>query len=309
LEQDCGVIISYPEKAAENIVKTLRNTHCPHYICISDQTLASAARRMRPRTRDELFIEVNLTDHCNLNCQMCDHFSQLSQPRFLDIETFERDMARLAELTNGHIMKILLLGGEPLLHKEVCKFIEVARRHFPRADLRLYTNGILLVNPEMENVWQCVKDNCAAVTITNYPDVTDIEKIQMIATEFDIHLEVANPGRKSSAKYVLDLDKNIENYRFISCGQFNRCTTLRDGKLFPCPMSAHIDIFNEYFSKNLEVMEADYIDIFKANSYFEVADFLSKPVPFCRYCAVHQRTRYEWKTSTKNIEEYVLTDV
>ena len=46
-------------------------------------------------------IEIYLAEHCNLNCQCCDHFSQLSEPEFRNIEVFERDIKRLSELYNG----------------------------------------------------------------------------------------------------------------------------------------------------------------------------------------------------------------
>lgn len=35
------------------------------------------AYKLRPRNPEEMNIEFNLTDNCNLNCQMCDHFSQI----------------------------------------------------------------------------------------------------------------------------------------------------------------------------------------------------------------------------------------
>ncbi|MDR1533178.1 MAG: hypothetical protein LBS62_13535 [Clostridiales bacterium] len=126
-------------------------------------------------------------------------------------------------------------------------------------------------------------------TISNYPGVTEAGKIQAIVGGAGVHLEIANPNVKRSVKYALDLNKGVENYRFISCGQFNKCTVFQDRKLYRCLMPAHIDIFNEYFGKNVEVTEAGYIVIFKAGSCFENADFLSKPVPFCGYCAVDKQ--------------------
>jgi len=69
------------------------------------------SHKMTPRPKERMWIEVNLADHCNLNCQMCDHFSPLAEPTFLNLENFKKDMTRLAELTDGHIDIMKLQGG------------------------------------------------------------------------------------------------------------------------------------------------------------------------------------------------------
>ena len=40
-------------------------------------------------------LEVHLTDHCNLNCKGCSHFSNISDEFFLDKNDFERDLKEL----------------------------------------------------------------------------------------------------------------------------------------------------------------------------------------------------------------------
>jgi hypothetical protein len=58
-------------------------------------------------------------DHCNLNCKGCTAFSPVAEEKFMDVNMFERDCERLAELTGGKIELIDLLGGEPLLHPKI----------------------------------------------------------------------------------------------------------------------------------------------------------------------------------------------
>ena len=45
-----------------------------------------------------LQLETHLVEHCNLNCQMCTHFSPLARPQCTEVESFSRDMQRLQEL-------------------------------------------------------------------------------------------------------------------------------------------------------------------------------------------------------------------
>jgi uncharacterized radical SAM superfamily Fe-S cluster-containing enzyme len=90
-----------------------------------------------------MWIEVNLADHCNLNCQMCDHFSPLAKPTFLDLETFRRDMKRLAELTDGYIDIMKLQGGEPLLNDQAIEFIKITRELFPESNHFLFYGWVI----------------------------------------------------------------------------------------------------------------------------------------------------------------------
>ncbi|MDR2410566.1 MAG: hypothetical protein LBE13_20985, partial [Bacteroidales bacterium] len=108
-------------------------------------------------------------------------------------------------------------------------------------------------------------------------------------------------------RFRLDLQgRQSINRPFLRCNWFNNCFTLRDGKLYTCFMVAHIKHFNEYFGKNLPVTEKDYIDIYKSESVDEVLNFLSKPVPFCRFCNINGLTRgHKWDISQKKLSEWI----
>ena len=44
-------------------------------------------------------VDVQVTDHCNLRCRSCNHFSPLSPPAFARPEVFDNDITRLAGLS------------------------------------------------------------------------------------------------------------------------------------------------------------------------------------------------------------------
>ena len=57
--------------------------------------------------------------------------------------------------------------------------------------------------------------------------------------------------------------------------------------------------------KNIPLEKTDYIDIFKAKNKDEILEFMSKPIPFCRFCDVLRRKPgYKWETSEKDISEW-----
>lgn len=96
------------------------------------------ARRLYP---SQLFVEV--TTRCNLRCSMCVKQSsgQAMREGHMSGETF----ARLAPAL-PHLDALVLNGiGEPLLHPELERFVEVARRAMPETGwVGFQTNGQLL---------------------------------------------------------------------------------------------------------------------------------------------------------------------
>jgi hypothetical protein len=107
-------------------------------------------------------------------------------------------------------------------------------------------------------------------------------------------------------KVPLDINggqNSKSNYKI--CGAANGCIQLRHGKIYTCPVIAYIEYFNNFFGKNLEVTEKDYIDIYKVKSIDEIYSFLCKPMPFCRYCNI-KKVVYGlgWAVSKKQVTEW-----
>lgn len=254
-----------------------------------------------------LQFETHLVEHCDLNCQMCTHFSPLARPRFTELGSFSRDMQRLRELFHSAVSYIMLLGGEPLLHPQVSDFLEITRMFFPHAEVILYTNGLRI--PQMKaDFWESCHRNHITIILTRYPVPADYSRIDELIEEHRVAYQYCNtPGRsKRSSHYPLDLrGRQDPRQSFLACDMANRCIFLRDGRLYTCALIPNIWHFNEYFHQNLEVSPLDSIDIYQASSGAEIMRFLASPPPFCRYCDVLRRTiLHEWTQSRKDILEW-----
>lgn len=255
----------------------------------------------------KLQFETHIVEHCNLNCQMCTHFSPLAQTEFADIDFFEKDLQRLRELFVNDISYIMLLGGEPLLHPLVTQFLYTSRKIFPYTDIILYTNGLLI--PKMnKDFFDSCKENKIIITLTRYPVQMNYEVVNHLLEQHEIVYKYCNtPGReKKSSHYPLDIKGNQDPQNsFLHCDMANRCIFLRDGKLYTCAMLPNVHHFNKYFNYNFQVTPKDYIDIYEATSKTEILEFLASPPPFCRYCDVsHRSILHEWKRSKRIIEEW-----
>lgn len=98
-------------------------------------------RRDRP-LRD---LRISLTDRCNMRCRYCmpkEHFPAdhqfLSKSEILSYEELTTVVDALLPLG---LSKVRLTGGEPLLRRDICTFIEMLPQEL---DLALTTNGLLL---------------------------------------------------------------------------------------------------------------------------------------------------------------------
>jgi MoaA/NifB/PqqE/SkfB family radical SAM enzyme len=253
------------------------------------------------------YFEVHLTEHCNLNCIYCNHFSPLTKPEYLDLEKYEKDLLRLKSLTNGIVKDIHLLGGEPLLHPKVNDFMTMSRRHFPNSKITVVTNALLLLKMG-DDFWQTCAKEKINIIISAYPIKLDKEGIIKKAQAYDWtggDRFIEFTEFKTMYKHCLNLDgtgNKLSNYLKCSPGV---CTFLYEGKLFPCAIVANIRHFNAHFKKNLPVAQGDYIDIYKTKNIKEILKFLSKPIPFCSYCSIDKMTFiHPWKVSEKKIDEW-----
>jgi MoaA/NifB/PqqE/SkfB family radical SAM enzyme len=199
------------------------------------------------------------------------------------------------------------MGGEPLLNNEIIMLMSAARNFFPKCKIQIVTNGTLLLKQDAM-FWQECGKNRIEIFISYYPVNLDYDAIITTAKKHGIKLSLGKTNeiiKREMIKYELDIDGAQDyNESFKKCGAANSCTTLREGKIYQCPTSAHIGIFNKYFNQNLVISEKDYIDIYKTGSMNDIFEFLRNPVPFCRYCT-NKGTVEEWRVSKKEISEWV----
>ena len=81
-----------------------------------------------------------LTRRCNLSCSHCIRSSDSSFNQFISVNLAERIISQLSEESSSPVL--LLSGGEPALHPQFGKIVELAAARFKRVIIN--TNGLLL---------------------------------------------------------------------------------------------------------------------------------------------------------------------
>lgn len=307
----CGFkrIEQMDEDFAFYLLKKLKNKNRGNSTEFLINKMRDQLLRFVPRPYLEYLI-INILDHCNLKCKGCDHFACVADPYLVPFQTLHDDIERMAEIMHGdNIVKIGIMGGEPLLHPDLLEILKDVRNKFPNAIIRLTTNGLLLLQ-QKEDFWAVCRDYNITIVNTKYPIKIDHEKMKEKAesegVKFQFFDGTGDDTVKTSFKKIITLDgTNDPVISFAKCHCANYMNFLMEGRLYSCPFSCQsYRIFNKKFEQNLKMTEGDYLNIYKVQDMQEILEFAARPRPYCRYCSDLDRW-HEWERSKQDISEWV----
>lgn len=251
-----------------------------------------------------LHIELNLSDHCNLNCASCSHYSPLAKAEFITLEALEHTMKRISAVKDRELIEsVYLMGGETLLYPNIKEAVEMARRYFPWANIEVFTNGLMV--PKMgDDFWEAMRENDATLTMTIYPVKFDYETAQRIVEEKGVRLSIFSMRTTPTPFVKMSLDPQKGQRRWLNhlrCVA-NGCITVDNGRIFPCAQSACIGNLNRQFNTDFRWEKGDYIEVDKLRSAKELRRFMRRSLPFCGYCGKRQDIAYS--PSRRDLSEW-----
>lgn len=199
------------------------------------------------------YLQVILIKTCNFNCKGCGHYANLfnkmpESHNIYEIGDFKRDIKLISE--NTEVFRLRMLGGEPLLYPYLIESLEFTRECFPNSDIRLVTNGVLLLKASAE-LLQCIFENKIGLDISVYKPTYKV-KNEIIARldAFNIRydFEGLEEGYIEAFRKNVSLNKiNNPQKSFEECPD-KQCLTLMQGKLYKCPFEAFSYKFFDYFN-------------------------------------------------------------
>ncbi len=243
-------------------------------------------------------IGIPIVEHCNLNCKGCLHFCNLNQEEFYyDCNEYKSDLNRLAELFEN-IEVIRLYGGEPLLHPELIKLLEITRKYLKNSKIEVLTNGLLLPYLD-EYSFEVIKNLEVYIRWSSYPienginmkieDKLIAERVPYYKNEVKEFYGIFNPIGNSNP-----------NYQWEHCSGRD-CHVLRKGYISVCPAPAVEHIINKTFNQQLD-FTTSRLNIYDKNIDAEkIIEFLEKPHDVCKYC--EGARMFIWEKQNKPIIE------
>ncbi len=125
------------------------------------KTAFSLFARTRKAYNQPVYVNMDITDRCNLRCRMCYQNEAFFQPprneaRFVSLDTVHQVFSQI-------LPRIFVLGGlgEPLLHKDIIEITKIAASH---GSLPMITTNGLLLTKEMSR--QLVEQGMGQIKIS-----------------------------------------------------------------------------------------------------------------------------------------------
>jgi hypothetical protein len=249
------------------------------------------------------YIEMHVVDHCNLNCRSCSHYSPISPERFADPEAAARDFARLAALF-GRVTVLRLMGGEPLLHPQLNRFVIAARSCLPSTSIAIVTNGMLLCS-QPDSFWELLASTRVRLEITDYPIDLKKDRIESRASEAGVVIDSGEPIRRFTKVPMDPNGTRLPDEMYRLCEAASHCPFLQDGSVYSCARIAMSGILAERFGVDLPIGAEDRFVLDEARDGYDVLRFLAAAAPWCRFCERDATVDFDWTRSSGACEEWL----
>lgn len=146
-----------------------------------------------------------VTTRCSLRCINCNAYipyfgTHGKNHKDLSPQEFKQDLDKLSEAVT-HIRRFILIGGEPLLHKELSSLIEIAAQSSMISLIEIITNGTIVPSSVILDTIERYKEKIY-FHISNYQDNPALtsrlkhEKIFGALKERDIKCQRIKAGQK-----------------------------------------------------------------------------------------------------------------
>ncbi len=240
-------------------------------------------------------VTTSVTTACTFNCQYCNMLMPYYKtPHYYDYHILCEDADKFFELVD-HVTSFVIIGGEPLLYKEIGAYLKFLGSKFGTkiANIQLITNGSIL--PSYELI-QIIKKNNVEVRVSDYTGTIPYG---------ERYKEFIELLKKNSVKYIVFRQDEWMDFGFphehISMGETKEelkehmlnchgmCHWLHSGKYYYCSSAWSA---NECGLFNLQ--EGDYLvldelleDPEKGKEQlmkFHMGELKNGYMSLCKYC-------------------------
>lgn len=246
-------------------------------------------------------IEFFAVDHCSLRCLGCSQNSPYLDAHFADSETFKNSLDVLKKYLRPE--KITILGGEPLLHPEIDKIINIARRSGMFGAIHITTNGTNLLKMT-DFFWQTIdKLNISKYSVNLVYINSILKEVEVKCKQYNVEIEIRDMEYFNHIVLTEEnRDKEIVGNIYRKCIYKYFCHTISNDRLYRCS-----PVVNFGKMKRLGIFE-NYID----NDYLKIEDsghfrtdlfeYLNSSFPLrgCNFCLGTSGKPFQQRQLTKD---------
>jgi cyclic pyranopterin phosphate synthase len=239
-------------------------------------------------------LEANITRHCINHCASCSHASPFARPYFMQSDQLAKDLATLKPFFHAGVFSIL--GGEPLLHPQICNFLDVIIGSGIADTVEVLTNGSLL--ERMPEAFWPKLDRLVVSAYTGKFTASIRKLVEERARQHGFFFGV----REYDAFYKQfkhQPDDGVNSFK--SCPWKKRCWTVHDGHFFLCPQAA---FFPDSFMGLPQITDGLSLDEKLTEETLLAFINRSDPLCTCRICDSYSELR-PWHEVTTSRKEWM----
>lgn len=260
------------------------------------------------KNRDRTIIhhlESNLADGCNLNCRGCLHFSNLY--KMSDFPNEEAILEGVKAISaKCEIFQFRVLGGEPLLNKNLPDFLVKLRKILPYCDIAIISNGILIPKVE-EKLFEIMKQCHIGFILTLYqPTFKMKDMIYDRLKEYGVPYGSHEAKTDLFEKFIMLEPAISDEHPYESC-EPRGILVLKDGSLYRCPIEAYIGKYCETYNLTMDIPEGIDVTNDQIDWKVLIEDLYTKPRSLCKYCSKHS-SFFEWGNGHAEKKDWIVEE-
>ena len=261
-------------------------------------------------------VEFYITNRCNLDCNYCNRLNNYNFKGQYELDPYKQLYKKWSNILQ--IEKIALLGGEPLLHKDLFNWISFLNKIWPQSKIEIVTNGTIL--NKVKNLYSFITSIDTKVLLDiNVHNFDELDKINNGVKQFlnnnfqclptgDVrydnfykHKNLEIIVRKATAQHqsvIQNTNKGLYVHNSDPSQAHSICTMkfchhFVNGKLYKCGIPIVVKEFAKQYHVNLtedqkEILKNDVglcVDDVKDMDQQELNDTIrNQPIPHCNFC-------------------------
>ena len=241
-------------------------------------------------------LEWHVSHACNFTCENCCHYSNHKFSENVSVKELEEWYSNWSHRLRPSTIDIL--GGEPLLNKDICEIVKLTREYWPDSKIDITTNGVLLdrfpdlpkylkkhnvglkiskhgTNPEYNELWKSI------VSIAN--DWQQSYGISVNLWQSDL---VWFKGYNGFGKNIEPFEDNDPEESWKNCITGQDCWQIYNGNIYKCAPLAYLPMLDQkYKLSNSWSHYLTYKPLTPDCTDAELIDFFNrKAESFCAMC-------------------------
>ena len=229
-------------------------------------------------------LETHVTDHCNLRCANCCTLSPALGPWSVNPDDLRSDLERAAAVLRPNVFK--LTGGEPLLHPEILRCVDVVRESRIADQVSVTTNGLPLAR--MADAFFDAVDRLTLSWYSSAPlPERRLAEVEERCRRHDVVLTVKRVdrfARMTPDPPLLPPDRAAAVH--ASCWLRARCHLVYRGQFYTCTRPPHLEPYLRAMGHETRLAAEDGVSLAGPDLLGRLVRYLEseEPLASCRYC-------------------------